>query len=205
MKTFQPPLFYKVMFNGNYLEEHPSIISYESLDDQGFNHFLFNKGNSIKDLWPSDFTIYLRGHQPIDYFICGMGYTIMSNSAAEIIYSVAKDSVELLPVKAVLNDNFIGTDSYYILNVLKSFEALNWQATVWTSHDIPYDDPSAHFKIIKPAFNSQLIQEESIFLLTVNKKILHGIFISKYLKELLEDNEFTVGMEFRPIKTNGTA
>ena len=202
----KPSQFYALMYAGNFLEDHPEIMSYERLEDQGFNQFLYNKGKPLLNVWPQDVTVYLSGNQnhPIDFFLCGLGFKVFSKSAAEIISSVAKDSVELLPVKAVLNDVFIGMNSYYVLNVLKSCEALNWEATLWSSHDIPYEDPYAHMRIIKPAFNKPLIGEEHIFLLSVNKKIRYGVFFSKHLKELLEKRKCTVGMEFMPIKTIDT-
>ena len=200
MKVIEPQ-FYKLIFDGNFLDDHPEIIAYEQRNDHGFNDLLMGKGNSLINTWPQDFTLYLRGDKPIDYFLCGTRYAVLSKSAAEIIDSFAKDNVELLSTNTILNDKPIGTGSYYILNVLKSCEALNWEATMWTTHEIPYNDPSAHLVIIKPAFNSELLQDESIFTLRVNKKINSGVYISKLLKESLEERKCTVGLEFWPIKT----
>ena len=200
----KPSQFYTLIFAGNFLEDHPEIISYEGEDDHGFDDSLINKGFSLINSWPQNFTIHLRGQQPIDYFIGGIRYLFLSSSAADAINSLAKSKIELLPVNAILNDRFIGAGFYYVLNVLESFEALNWEATVWVSRDIPFGDPSAYFKIIKPAFNRQPIEGEHIFLLNVNDRVLPGIYISKYLKELLEKRKCSVGMEFMPIKTIDT-
>ncbi|KPL76113.1 hypothetical protein ADN00_12290 [Ornatilinea apprima] len=192
--------FYELIFDGYAIEDNPLSIYYERRDDQGFDNRLLNRGNSLEDLWPQDFTIYLRGYQPVDYLMCGPGYEVLSKSAADIFHSIAKDSIELLPVNTVINDQPVEPNSFFVLNVLKSFEALNWEETVWSSPKVPYDDPSAHGRIIKPAFNIQLIQEEAIFLLSVQKKIKSGIYISRYLKESLEERNSTIGMAFTPIK-----
>jgi hypothetical protein len=199
MKKLQSQ-FYELIFDGYAIEDNPLSIYYERRDDQGFDNRLINRGNSLINLWPQDFTIHLRGYQPVDYLMCGPGYEVLSKSAADIFHSIAKDSIELLPVNTVINDQPVEPNSFFVLNVLKSFEALNWEETVWSSPKVPYDDPSAHGRIIKPAFNIQLIQEEAIFLLSVQKKIKSGIYISRYLKESLAERNSTIGMAFTPIK-----
>ena len=195
-------LFYELIFDGNFLEDHPLIMSYEKINAQGFNQFLCNKGISLRNIWPHDFTLYLQGDQdkPIDFTLCGLGLYVFSKSAAEVICSVAQDDIELLPVKTMLNGKAISAD-YYLLNVLKSVEALNWEATIWKTHEIPYEDDDPHMRIIKPAFNSKLIKNEPIFLLSVKNSIMPGKYISGYLKQRLEERKCTIGMAFMPIKT----
>ena len=43
MKVIEPQ-FYKLIIDGNFLDDHPEIIAYEQRNDHGFNDLLMGKG-----------------------------------------------------------------------------------------------------------------------------------------------------------------
>lgn len=193
-------LIYKLMVDASLFDKKPSLISMVNRDEKNFNTDDLNRGISVKDKWPSDFTVLVEGTQPVDFLLCGLGFDGFSKSAREIIESTVKSGIEFLPVNIVekKSDRFIGL--YWILNVINNIDALNWEHTTWSTREIPYNAQNAHFKIIKPAFNLQSVKDQHMFLLRVRNYVDSGTYISASLMKNLKLHHAVVGMDFQPIK-----
>lgn len=178
--------------------KNPALINYLRKDEKGFKESTLHKGKSVKAQWPKDFTVFVSGTQPLDYFMCGPEYYLVSQPAKEIINAFAQANVEFLPAQVVSQDTEASLGQYWVMNILKSIDALNWEQTMWGTSEIPYNDEWASF--IKPALNLVAIKNQHIFLLRIGKNVRTGIYISETLRYNLKRNKAALGMGFIPIK-----
>jgi hypothetical protein len=178
--------------------KNPALINYVRRDDKGFKDSTLHRGKPVMAKWPDSFNVFVSGTQPLDYFMCGPEYYVVSQFAMEIIKSYAESSVEFLPVKIVSSDIKDPLGQYWIMNTLNNIDALNWEQTMWGTSEVPYGDEWASF--IKPALNLAKIKNQHIFLLRVGKHIRSGIYVSEALRYNLKRNKAALGMDFMPIK-----
>jgi hypothetical protein len=104
---------------------------------------------------------------------------------------------------SVLSNQEIG--QYWVMNVIKSVDALDWEQTTWATREIPYSDVRAYLSVIKPAIKFELAKNANIFHLTVQGKNMSGIYLSAQLKNSLENANSTLGMKFTPVKVSLTS
>lgn len=198
----EKPLVYRLIFNGNLFDDNPSLISELRLEDCGFNGQLMSCGHSLRNQWPSAFAVYVRGTEPVDYFLCGTYYEVVSENFAKVANSLGGTSgVEFLPIKVFQEDKKEIPYKYSVMNITQTLDALDWEHTLWVNKKIPYDDPTAVLNIIKPTFKAESIHGVNIFQISVNGKIRTGTYVSVLLKQNLERAGATLGLEFMPIKT----
>lgn len=198
--TIKKAIIYKIIINATLFDKKPSLITMVDRDEKNFNTDFLNRGASVKDKWPSDFTVFVSGIQPVDYLLCGLGYDGVSDSARKVIESTVKSGVEFLPVNLVekKTNTFLG--QYWILNIINNIDALDWEHTKWITPEIPYNAKDAYLDIIKPAFKLQAVEHEHMFLLRVRDYVKSGIYISASLMKNFKSKHATVGMDFMPIK-----
>ncbi|HXF86679.1 MAG TPA: DUF1629 domain-containing protein [Anaerolineales bacterium] len=194
-------LIYKLLHDAELFEKKPLLITTTRREGKGFDNNLLNKGISVKDIWPSSFTVFVSGTQPVDYLSCGLNLEALSLPAKQVIEAtVGPGSVEFLPVSIVNEDAQEPIRQYWILNVLSHIDALDWEHTMWIPDEIPYNKPDAHLDFIKPAFKLQAVESQHMFLLRVRERINAAIYISAALRKNLERAHAVLGMDFMPIK-----
>jgi hypothetical protein len=190
-----------IVWNGSLFDEDSSLVSGDKIDAKGFDGRLINQGKALQNQWVDDFTIYTRGTVPVDYFLAGGFYDVISDPVRRTIQGTTeKERVEFLPARVISLDTGKEYENYWIMNVIESRDALNWEKTIWTTPKIPYNDKQAYSKIIRPTFTWDLIKNVNIFHLSIAGRIKSGIYISRRLKEKLEETGCTYGMQFTPIK-----
>lgn len=178
--------------------KNANLINYAKKDEKGFKESTLHKGKSVKAKWPDGFTVLVSGTQPLNFFMCGPRYYVVSKSTMETIKFLSESSVEFLPAKIVSQDTETLVGQYWIMNILSNIDALNWEQTMWSTSTIPYGDEWASF--IKPAFNFDVVKDQHLFLLRVGNNIRTGIYVSEALRYSLKRNKATLGMDFIPIK-----
>ncbi len=191
---------YWLVFADNFLEDHPSFISCQRWDDHGFDTRLMSTGNSIRAQWPTNFTLYVSGSEPVDYFICGAYYQAVSGDFKKVLSSLKVEGVEFLPIQVIQEETGTRFQGYSIMNVTRTLDALDWEHTNWGGKQIPYEDPYANLDIITPALKAGIVEGIPIFRLRVKERIRPSIYVSALLYKELEREEAKVGIEFYPIK-----
>ena len=177
---------------------NPLLINFISKNESGFKESLLHSGKSVRRNWPKKFTVTVDGTQPIDYFMCGGRYGVVSQRAMDVVQSFTEDTVEFLPVQ-VISQNLGGPiGQYWILNILTNIDALDWKRTMWGSAEVPYDNEWASF--LKPAFKLKMVENQHMFVLRIGKTIRSGIFVSDALRKSLKINNADLGMGFVPLK-----
>ena len=195
------PLVYRLIFDGNLFDDNPSLISEFRMEDCGFDGQLMSCGRFLCNEWPSEFAVFVRGTEPVDYFLCGAHYQVVSENFVKVICSLGDMSeVEFLPIKVFQEDKKEIPCKYSVMNVTNTLDALDWEQTCWINKKIPYNDPNAVLNIIKPAFKAEVVNGVNIFQISVKEKIRTGTYISALLKRNLERTGATLGLEFMPIK-----
>lgn len=193
---------YRLLLNSYFNDDNPSSINDREFDDRGFDTNLLLSGNQVKNNWPRNFIVYVEGVKPVDYMLINGPLQIISDRVKEIIQLVDENiCVEFLPViMANWKTKDILDIKYWTINILEKLDILDWENTYWTTNEIPYDDPNALSKIIKPALKGDKVKNKHIFSILVNNKTNWHIFVSDVLKDQLEKKHATLGMEFTPIK-----
>lgn len=166
---------------------------------------MINQGKALQNKWVDDFTIYTQGTIPVDYFLAGGFYDVVSDPVRRTVQAmIEKERVEFLPVRVVSVATNEEIERYWAINVIENIDALDWEKTIWTTPKVPYDDNQAYSKIIRPVLKFELTKNVNIFHLSVEGRIKSGIYISWQLKKALEDANSILGMEFTPIKVSET-
>jgi hypothetical protein len=182
---------YHLVWRGSLFNEKSSLISEYRIDEQGFNGRLVNRGKQLAEVWPDNFTISVQGDQPVDYFLCGGFYDVVSDPVCRVIQDVSNDEVEFLPIRVVQHSTHREIGKYWILNVIKSLNGLNEKQSTW----------SMRGTLIKPAIRIDLVKNSNIFHLEIRGKIVSGIYLTDRLKVALETDKCILGMEFASVKT----
>jgi hypothetical protein len=153
--------------------------------------------------WPENVTINVDGSVPVDFLVITPSLSVVSDRVKVMIEQIAGGEVEFLPIKIhIVGCNPITELMYWAIHILNVVDALNWEHTRWTVTPPPMrNDPMATLRIIKPCFRLNKIQSINIFRFEVSNIIKPSIYISKKLKEALENESYTVGMNFTPVKT----
>lgn len=191
---------YHLVWAGSLFDEEPSLISENKTEEHGVNGRVINRGNRIDMEWPKDFTIYVKGTRPVDYFLCGGFYGVVSDPVRKVVQAISNQDVEFLPVRVVSSVTNQEFGQFWVLNVITKKDALNWEQTTWTTNQIPYGDPQARLMLVKPVLEFELIKDANIFLVDIQGKTVSGIYLSALLKEAMERANCTLGMKFSPIK-----
>lgn len=202
--TMKTNLVYWLVFNGNLFDDSPELIQAERVEDFDFDETrLCFEAKSMASIWPKDIAIYITGQKTVDYLLCSAYYEIVSDRVRNVIESISKNEVEFLPVKLYQDKNLEFPEPFWVPNILCTIDALDWDNTRWISQTPPdRSDPEAYMKIIKPTMREDKIKYAHMFKIIVQGKIDPEIYLSARLKEALEMNGCTVGMEFTPIKVS---
>jgi hypothetical protein len=88
---------------------------------------------------------------------------------------------------------------YWVINVMREVDALDWDRTRWLNPKIVDTDPHPHLNIIKAAFRLEALQSVDIFRLQIKNEGGVAIYISRRLKRCLEKAGATSGMKLIPI------
>lgn len=191
---------YHLVWEGSLFDKNPSFISESETNTGGFNGLLINNGHRIMKEWPGSFTVYVHGSEPVDYFLCGAYYSVVSDKVRNIIQKLSDKDGEFLPIKVLSNSTKQEIGKYWVLNIINNIDGLDWEHTTWTTREIPYSNIDAYLNIIKPAIKAEYVQNENLFLLNVLGKIRPGIYLSGKLKVELERAKCVLGIKFAPVK-----
>lgn len=198
MKKHIETKIYHLMMNGNLWDDAPDLLFEVSHDDREFDYFSLCKGKSVSKNWPSDFVINVTGKTLVDFFYCGAYYTVISDKAKEIFEQFSQ-SVEFLPIHLKHEDTQKIMPNYWVLNILEVLEVLDWENTYWIEKIIPYNEPDAYSRIIKPALIGKLINKD-VFHINVGGKVTRTVFVSNNLRRMLINVNTRMGMSFGPVK-----
>ena len=193
---------YELIINGDLFESKPDLIWWRDYDDKGFDYYKMMDCRPLSNEWPEDITVYVTGDHPVDIFRSGPYYSVVSDQVRKIITLRWPDNAEFLPITVIQYDSGEKFGPYWVINVVKVLEALNEEHTNWGTKGRPPPDASwPHIGIIKPALNKEIVKNEGIFRISVrghNDGASH--FVSQELKEALEEENASLGMNFLPVK-----
>lgn len=204
-KMKSEPLVYWLVYNANFLDDHPEYICSKKVTSTEFDSSLLSFGRgSLLPIWPNDVEIFITGNQPVDYLLSDVHIDLVSDRVKMIFEEKANDDIELLPVNVMYDDGKpYDKMKYWAINILTIVDALDWENTRWSTPKPPNrNDPLVYMNIIKPSIYAMKIGDANIFRLEVAGKIKAQKFVSLKIKKELERLGFTVGMQFTPIKTN---
>lgn len=197
-------LVYWVIHDGDLFENHPELICATQTNitpnfDQ--KQLVFGQGKISKS-WPEDVSVLVSGTEPVDFLLCTPYIEIVSSRAKDVIEDLANDEVEFLPVEVFFEDGKpYMSMKYWAINILLTLDALDWEQTIWTDPSPPRrDDPLAALSIIKPCLFAKNIENHHFFRIRVASRVDSPKYISRELKQRLENKKFVLGMEFGPIK-----
>ncbi|HNS38492.1 MAG TPA: hypothetical protein PKM01_11970, partial [Anaerolineaceae bacterium] len=197
-------LVYWVIHDGDLFENHPELICATQTNitpnfDQ--KQLVFGQGKISKS-WPEDVSVLVSGTEPVDFLLCTPYIEIVSNRAKDVIEDLANDEVEFLPVEVFFEDGKPYMPmKYWAINILLTLDALDWEQTIWTDPSPPRrDNPLAALSIIKPCLLAKNIENHHFFRIRVASRVDSPKYISRELKQRLENKKFVLGMEFGPIK-----
>ncbi len=192
---------YHLVFAGTLFDDDPSLLVASRVEKHDFDETLLEKGTSVIGQWPHDLTVFARGSRPVDYFIAGPYFVVVSENFVKAVDSVGGErDVEFLPVRVVLENGNEARERYWVVNVMRVLDALDWAHSVWSTTEVRRDDPDAFLYLIKPAFRATAIRNAVLFQVRIGSMVSPGIYISGLLKRTLESTNAALGLEFQPIK-----
>jgi hypothetical protein len=196
MKNNQHPnmYYYKLGFD----DTDPKAMISREWDLKGIDRWFVYKGLSVED-WPEDVTFYVEGEHLEDYLCCALpGWILISESVHKAMGNCSVEGVQFLPIQIVHKEKQLEIEPYWLLNIIRSIEALDWERTRWFHPERKEEDEHPILDIIRVALKSDSLRGIDIFRLKV-KDSTGQIYISPYLKQCLETAGATSGFKFIPI------
>jgi hypothetical protein len=170
-------------------------------DENAIEESRFEQGEPIDD-WQENTTLYAKGEHPSDFMLAGPAskWIIVSDEVRQIIEKHDPTSTQFLKVKVLYDDTNEEVGLYWVVNVLRHIEALDWEHTVWgKTSDIENKYPRDEYPtlyIMQEALCAEALKNIDIFRLRVKSKPYSGIYISERIKIALEQAKATKGLYF---------
>jgi hypothetical protein len=189
------PYYYKVRPDDS---DPQGVISTE-WDLRGVDRWIVYKGIWIEN-WPENVTFYAEGEHLEDYLFCALhGWILVSDRARRAIETCSTDGVQFLSIRIVHKPQRLEPGPYWLLNVVRQEEALDWERTRWLHPDRKEVDERPILDILREALSLDTLRGVDIFRLKV-KGSVGQVYISPYLKQCLEAAEAIKGFKFIPIR-----
>jgi hypothetical protein len=195
LKSNSRPLtfYFQVWFD----DSDPLAIFSKEEDLRGVDRWIVKSGTRIEN-WPEGVTFFVQGEHLEDYLLSVLdGWILVSERVRRIVDDCAAGDVQLLPVRVTHKETQVNFGPYWLLNVIRLIEALDWDHTRWFHPEKKYEDEHPVLDIAKVALNLRALQGVDIFRLKV-KDASRGVFISQRLKERLE-RAGAIGFKFIPV------
>jgi hypothetical protein len=189
----QPHHYYKIGFD----DTDPLAMISKEWDLKGVDRWFVYRGLWVEN-WPEDVTFYVEGEHLEDYLCCALPeWILISARVRDALETCRIDGVQFLSVRIVHKEKELEIKSYWLLNVIRSVEALDWEKTRWLHPERKEKDEHPILDIVKVALRSDALSGVDIFRLKV-KGDKGQIYISSHLKQCLEITRATSGFKFVP-------
>ncbi len=185
--------YFEVWFD----DSDPLAVFSQEEDLRGVDRWLVYKGTRIES-WPEGVTFFVQGEHVEDYLFSTLhGWLLISERARGALEECAATEVQFLPVRVIHKKKQVEIGPYWLLNVLRLIEALDWNRTRWLHPERKHEDEHPVLDIVKVALNLSVLKGVNIFRLKV-KDTTRGVYISQELKECLEHAGVS-GFKFIPV------
>ncbi len=130
-----------------------------------------------------------KGSVLTDYLANLYRWPIVSSFFRKLTYELIKNQVQYLPIKVIDNFTKVEINSYYVVNIVKTIDALDLEKS---KYDIFELDDKKFISVEKYALRDNKICGVHIFRL---KEDVIPIFVSDSIKKIIESNNL-VGFKF---------
>ncbi|MCL5998528.1 MAG: hypothetical protein M1546_21105 [Chloroflexi bacterium] len=138
--------------------------------------------------------------RPMDYLSAPtLHCPIVSRKVRDVLERCSIQGVQMLPLEVVHEHNHKPLGTYYVLNVIVTKRALDYEHTRWIGEPCTEDNPEAAFLIFVPALRMDRTDGADIFHLDIVGKT-RGIYVSHRFKECLNAANAADGFSFKPAK-----
>jgi hypothetical protein len=184
--------------------ENPQAMGCVSRDEKGFDKTRLGKLDLIED-WPEGITIGIKGEDESDIFLVAHDWRVISSRLRQALEDCAVKDAQFLPVQAVHEETGDELGTYWTIHVTRKVEALDGDRTIWKKPSsiedkYPRDQYPALY-IMEKALKSDALQGIDLFRLSIKGYLVEGFFISKRIKEHIENRKSTAGLHFVKIPT----
>ncbi|MDI7278020.1 MAG: hypothetical protein QME94_18730 [Anaerolineae bacterium] len=163
-------------------------------DDKAIDSRTLHAGERIDD-WPAYPTFYVDYHHDDDFVLLWPHWSVFSDRVRLVFEESRIEGVQFLPVRVIDERRQEEVGPYWVLNVVRELDALDWGRTRWHYPDrVQEADPLLN--MIWPAFRLDALPGIDIFRLNLRGE--HGItpYISRRLRVRLQRAGVTRGMTF---------
>jgi hypothetical protein len=146
----------------------------------------FDKDKLIRE-WPSNIVFSMKMlREPDDIFVPGLCPWAISGRAKQIFERYDQGQVQYLPVSVIDVSDGKEIGPYWILNVLKVIEGVDYEHTRWVDPILREKDEYPSLNILQEALRREAVSGAHIFRLSIFGKSSREVYVSSVLKQSLE-------------------
>ena len=117
-EDFEALIIYKFGYSFN-----SEGLSCRKWEFEGFDEYRFYDDKTIQD-WPKNITFEFDGDVVEDFLIGGLHWKIVSEKVRQVFLKLNVQGIQFLPVRVIYSKTGKSIGTYWVINVLKSFEKL---------------------------------------------------------------------------------